>query len=105
LHERWKVNIRLDKETYRTLKAHLVELGTRPRYRDASRLEEELRQLPYQGYEPVVRQLLAIMRAVNRHRRRAGYVRVNYKVVTTKRVRVTTVFVEDTESLSTDVAA
>ena len=55
LHERWKVNIRLDKETYRTLKAHLVELGTRPRYRDASRLEEVLRQLPYQGYEPVVR--------------------------------------------------
>lgn len=101
----WKVFVRLDRETYRTVKAHMLELATRPRYRDPKELEREFLRLPYQGYDPVRRQLVDVAAAVNRLRRRAGYARMDFRVISKKRVRVTRVFVDDVSVESPDQAA
>lgn len=71
--KRRRVFVRLDKPTYRSVRAHLLELATRPSYRDPERVAEEFGALPFQGYGPVRGQVLAIIKAVNRARRRAGY--------------------------------
>lgn len=71
--KRWKVFVRLDKATYRSLRAHLLDLATRPSYRETSRLVQEFLSLPFQGYGPVRGQVFAIIKAANRRRRRAGY--------------------------------
>lgn len=73
IEKRWKVFVRLDKATYRSLRAHLLELATRPSYRDTARLAGEFQALQFQGYGPVRGQVLAIIKAANRRRRRAGY--------------------------------
>lgn len=71
--KRWKVFVRLDKETYRSVRAYLLQLATRPSYRDTDRLIAEFQRLPFQGYGPIRAQMAAIIKAVNRCRRRAGY--------------------------------
>jgi hypothetical protein len=71
--KRWKVFVRLDKETYRSVRAHLLDLATRPSYGDAAQVASEFASLPFQGYGPVRGQVLAIIKAANRRRRRAGY--------------------------------
>ncbi len=73
VEKRWKVFVRLDKETYRSVKAHFIDLATRPSYRETDRLVQEFLTLPFQGYGPVRAQVLAIINAVNHERRRAGY--------------------------------
>ena len=63
-------HVRIEQETYKMVKAHLVDLAVR---RTASSLEAEFRGLPFEPYRPVVRQVLNILRAVNRARKAAGY--------------------------------
>ena len=88
---RYRVSVRFDKETYRTLQAHMLTVCTWPRYRSKEAMESEFRQLPYQRYAPVREQLFRIVRAVNRARRRAGLCEVNYQCIPEK-MRVTKVF-------------
>jgi hypothetical protein len=68
--------VRIDQETYKMVKAHLVDLAVR---RSAEALEAEFRGLPFEPYRPVVRQVLNIHRAVNRAQRAAGYQPVSVK--------------------------
>ncbi|MEQ8849011.1 hypothetical protein [Botrimarina sp.] len=70
--QRWKVFVRLDKPTYQSVRAHLLDLARRPSYRDTARLIAEVESLPFQGYAPVRGQVLAIIKAMNRVRRHAG---------------------------------
>lgn len=42
-------------------------------HRSAERLGKELTGLPFEPYAPIRRQLLAVLRAVNRERQRAGF--------------------------------
>jgi hypothetical protein len=66
---RRRVLVRLSRETYFTLRAHLLDQATRhPR----GRLEEMIWSLGFYPYRPVLEQLWAIVRAVNRERRRVG---------------------------------
>lgn len=81
LEKRWKVFVRLDKETYRSVRAHLLELATRPSYRETDKLVHEFLTLPFQGYSPVRSQALAILKAVNRRRRQAGYAQLPTDIV------------------------
>lgn len=90
--KRWKVFVRLDRDTYRNLRAQMLGLAVRPSYRSAAVLEEEFSRLNWQPYEPVRRQLLAIVKAVNRRRRYAGYRSVDPTCLPTMR-RVGKVFV------------
>lgn len=69
----WKVSVRLDQETYRKVREHMLAIAAWDSYREPERLEREFRRLPYQPYEPVFKQLLAILRLVNRQRRRRGF--------------------------------
>lgn len=66
---RWHVSVRIHPERYRTLKAYFLELALR---RSARELERELQQLRFEPYAPVRRQLLNLVRAINRERKTAG---------------------------------
>jgi len=65
----------------------------RTSHRSPETLEQEFRQLHWQPYEPVRRQLAAILKAVNRRRRYASYPPVSTSAIPTMR-RISSVFVE-----------
>ena len=65
----WHPSVRIHPERYRELKRYFLELAT---HRTAAAIGSELRNLPYEPYAPVRRQLLNILRAVNRARQEAG---------------------------------
>ncbi len=69
-HRGGHAHVRIEQETYRMVKSHLVDLAVR---RSVESLEAEFRGLPFEPYRPVVRQVLNILRAVNRARKAAGY--------------------------------
>ena len=66
---KWHPSVRLHPETYREVRAYFVERATR---RPVEVLAGELRRLPFEPYAPVRRQLLNILRALNRARHTAG---------------------------------
>lgn len=66
---RWHPSVRIHPENYRELRAHFVDRAT---HRTAEALSHELHRIPFEPYAPVRRQLLNILRAVNRARRVAG---------------------------------
>lgn len=63
-------HVRIDQEEYKRLKAYFQDIALR---RSVERLESELARLPFEPYSPVRRQLLAVLRAINRERKRAGF--------------------------------
>ena len=63
-------HVRIDQEEYKRLKAYFLELAL---HRSAERLGSELARLPFEPYAPIRRQLLMVLRAVNRERKRAGF--------------------------------
>lgn len=95
---KWHTLVRLDKSTYVSLRAYLLELAVR---RDPETLEEEFRSICFQPYRPVREQLLAILRAVNRKRKAAGLSPLDYRCVPSRR-RITKPF---GEQLATDAAS
>lgn len=66
----WHAHVRIDREAYRELKAHLVELAGR---RTVESLGNELQRVPFEPYYAVRRQLLHILRAMNRERKLRGF--------------------------------
>ena len=97
IEKRQKVSIRLDDKTRRKLEAHMLAIASWDSYRDKAALEREFNRLPYQPYEPVFAQLLAIAKKVNKARRRRGFERIEYSCLRFKR-RLGTVFVERDET-------
>lgn len=65
-----RVHVRIEKEQYHLLKAFFLELATS---RKAETLERMLAGLPFEPYAPVRRQLLNLVRVVNKARKVAGY--------------------------------
>ena len=72
-----KVMVRLDDETRRKLKAHMMTIATWDCYRDKKRMEREFSRLHYQPYEPVYDELVSIVGAVNKVRRRRGFEKIS----------------------------
>ena len=68
-----KVFVRLGDEELRQLTAHMLGICTSVSYRDSKRMEREFTRLPYDAYELVFAQLLALARKVNRARRKSGF--------------------------------
>ena len=62
-------SVRIDQETYRRLKVYLTDLAVR---RSVEHMAEEFRMLHFEPYAPIRRQLLNLLRAVNRARKQAG---------------------------------
>lgn len=75
-------HVRIEQEEYKRVKSYFVELAVR---RSAETLERELGKLRFEPYAPVRRQLLSILRAVNRERKEAGFRPVSGKCFRFKR--------------------
>lgn len=67
-------HVRIERGMYNIIKAHLLELGM---HRRAESVEDAFGRLPFEPYAPVKRQLLNILRAVNRARRVAGFAKID----------------------------
>jgi len=67
---RWHVSVRIQPDEYLRLKAHLVGLAV---HRSVENLAVEFERVRFERYAPVRRQLLNILRAVNRARWVAGF--------------------------------
>jgi hypothetical protein len=70
---RWHVSVRIHPERYRSLKAYLIELACR---RSVEQVASEFAGMGFEPYAPVRRQLLSLLKAVNRERKVAGLARV-----------------------------
>lgn len=64
-----RIRVQIDRTQYRDLKAYFLDIAT---HRTAEALMREFWSLPFEPYAPVRRQLLCILRAVNRNRKAAG---------------------------------
>ena len=62
-------SVRIEREEFRQLKHYLSSLAVK---RSTPELEELFGALPYEPYAPVRRQLIELLRAVNRRRQTAG---------------------------------
>lgn len=67
---KYHASCRIAPDEYAKLKAHFVELACR---RSAKNLSVAFYRLAFEPYAPVRRQLLNVLRAVNRKRKRAGF--------------------------------
>jgi hypothetical protein len=76
------VSVRIEREQYNVLKAAFLEYALR---RPAERLEGMVSSLPFEPYAPVRRQLLSLVRAMNRARKTAGLKPLSYSCVRLKR--------------------
>ena len=79
---RWHSHVQIERGRYNELKAYFLEIAAR---RSADRLAREFYYLPFEPYAPVRRQLLSILRAVNRARRQAGFEPLPYDVLPLRR--------------------
>jgi hypothetical protein len=70
IDRKWHPSVRIHPVEYNKLKNHYLDLATR---RSVTGLSQELHRIPFEPYAPVRRQLLNILRAVNRARKKAGY--------------------------------
>jgi hypothetical protein len=76
-----QIFVRLEKEARQHLRTDLVRKCTSQRYGSRDALEEEVRTLPYQWYQPVRTQLKTILREVNKVRRRSGLSQIRFDCV------------------------
>lgn len=64
------VHVRIEREEFKRMKAHFLELAT---HRKADTVAAEFARLSFEPYAPIRRQLIEVLRAVNRARRGMGY--------------------------------
>ncbi len=67
---RWHPSVRIHPEEYRRLKAYLLDISC---HRSVENLTAEFRRIRFEPYAPVRRQLLNLLRGVNRLRESAGF--------------------------------
>lgn len=76
----WRPSIRIDRKVYLKLKARFLELAV---HRTEKSLRRAFKTVPFEPYEPVLRQLYSILRAVNRKRKQARASQLGYNVIRT----------------------
>lgn len=67
---KWHSCVRIDNKTYRELKAFFLHHANR---RSTDNIAREFANLPFTRFAPIRRQLLTLLRAVNKSRQCAGY--------------------------------
>lgn len=75
-------HVRIEREQLALLKQHFRQLALRP---STEWIARELADLPFEPYAPVRRQLLELLRAVNRLRTQQAYPQIPYKVLRFRR--------------------
>lgn len=88
---KWHASVRIHPRQYNLLKAYFMEIAA---HRSVEHIGRELQRLPFEPYAPVRRQLLNVVRAVNRNRSRMGLVRVPMEYLQLRR-RVLRPFTEE----------
>lgn len=78
----YHASVRIHENEYRWLKSYLCQMAAKA---TVSEMADEFRRLRFEPYAPVVRQLFAILRAVNRVRKTAGLRPLHNDVVRTSR--------------------
>ena len=79
---KWHAHVAIERERYLELKAYFLHLAT---HRSAENLALAFYRLPYEPYAPIRRQMLNILRAVNKARKQAGYSRIPTEVLPLRR--------------------
>jgi hypothetical protein len=79
---RWRSHVEIDRNNYNALKAYFLDLAV---HRSAANLAAEFAQVPFEPYAPVRRQLLNILRSVNRARKEAGYEQLPFSTLRYRR--------------------
>jgi len=82
---KWHAHVRIDDDTYRQLRDHLLDLAT---HRSAENLAREFARIPFARYAPIRRQLLNILRAVNERRKQHNFELLNHSVLKLRRTPV-----------------
>lgn len=85
------VHVELRRTAYKDVKAYFLDLAT---HRSEAMLTRELWSLPFEPYAPVRRQMLNIVREVNRLRKKAGFSRIPFDAIRFNR-RILKPFGED----------
>jgi hypothetical protein len=88
-------SVRIAREVYSTLKAYLLEQATRS---SADALGRTLSGVPFERYAPVRRQLLNLVRAINRQRKTAGLSEIPVDCLRLRRRVVRPFFVEGADN-------
>lgn len=78
----YHASVRIHQNEYRWLKSYMCDLAKRATVKE---MAEEFRRLRFEPYAPVVRQLFAVLRAVNRTRQTAGLRPLHNDVIQTNR--------------------
>jgi len=86
IRHKGRTSVRMSRHAYRELKQHFLNLATASR--STQRLEREFRRSPFEPYGGVTLQMFAVLRAVNRARKRAGLTRVPNDCVRVRRKAV-----------------
>lgn len=79
---KWHSHVEIDRKRYLELKAYFLELATS---RTDVELAAEFSRIPFEPYAPVRRQLLNILRAVNRSRKTAGLTTLSFDTLRYRR--------------------
>ena len=82
---KWHAHVRIDDDTYRQLRDHLLDLAT---HRSAENLAREFARILFARYAPIRRQLLNILRAVNERRKQHNFELLNHSVLKLRRTPV-----------------
>ncbi|QDV26060.1 hypothetical protein [Aureliella helgolandensis] len=80
---KWHSCVRIDNKTYRELKAYFLHRATR---RSTDNLAQEFANIPYTRFAPIRRQLLTVLRAVNKSRQSAGFDSIPAAALSLRRV-------------------
>ncbi len=79
---KWHAHVEIERGRYLELKSWLLDMAS---HRSVERLAMDFYRLPFEPYAPVRRQMLNLLRAVNRVRRQAGYRPVPVEVLPLRR--------------------
>ncbi len=79
---KWHARVSIDGPTYKQLKAFFLDRAV---HRSADNLATDFARVPYARYAPIRRQLLTILRSVNKSRSRMGYEPLPHSVLKLRR--------------------
>jgi hypothetical protein len=65
-HRKWHASVRINSEQYNVIKGYFLDVCA---HRSVEQIRKELQMMPFEPYAPVRRQMLNILRAMNRRRR------------------------------------
>jgi len=71
--QKWHASVRIHPTQYNMIKDYYVDIAA---HRSVEEMRKELEEIPFEPYAPVRRQVLNILRAINRARHKAGFEQV-----------------------------